>query len=66
MCDTTHASVHDAALSAPRPVLGSAVDPITLQPVDEVRVTVLMDNTFDALLVGDGHTTRTGFGPAAT
>ncbi|MGY5051448.1 MBL fold metallo-hydrolase [Streptomyces sp. 900105755] len=66
MCDTTHASLHDAALSAPSPVLGSAVDPITLQPVDEVRVTVLMDNTFDALLVGDGHTTRPGFGPPAT
>ncbi|WUD77213.1 MBL fold metallo-hydrolase [Streptomyces sp. NBC_00510] len=42
------------------------MDPITLQPVDEVRVTVLMDNTFDALLVGDEHTTRTGFGPATT
>ncbi|TFV34154.1 MBL fold metallo-hydrolase [Streptomyces sp. T1317-0309] len=66
MCDTTHASVHEAALSAPRPVLGSAVDAIALKPVDEVRVTVLMDNTFDALLVGDGHTTRTGFGPADT
>ncbi len=25
-----------------------------------------MDNTFDALLVGDGHTTRSGFGRVAT
>ncbi|MFG2306569.1 MBL fold metallo-hydrolase [Actinacidiphila glaucinigra] len=66
MCDTTNASTREAELSAPRPVPGSAVDPITLQPVDEVRVTVLMDNTFDALLVGDEHTTRTGFGPATT
>ncbi|WP_218108383.1 MBL fold metallo-hydrolase [Actinacidiphila rubida] len=40
------------------------MDPIALTPVDEVRVTILMDNTFDALLVGDGHTTRAGFGAA--
>ncbi len=33
---------------------------------DEVRVTVLMDNTFDAPLLGDGHTTRASFGAAAT
>ncbi|MFF2993412.1 MBL fold metallo-hydrolase [Streptomyces sp. NPDC057950] len=66
MCDTTHATAHDAVLSGPRQAPGSAVDPITLQPVDEVRVTVLMDNTYDALLTGDEHTTRTGFEPAAT
>ncbi|MET9878226.1 MBL fold metallo-hydrolase [Actinacidiphila glaucinigra] len=66
MCDTTHATPHEAALSAPRPAPGRAVDPIALQPVDEVRVTVLMDNTFDALLVGDEHTIRAGMGPAST
>ncbi|WP_157875943.1 hypothetical protein [Peterkaempfera griseoplana] len=31
-----------------------------------MRVTVLMDNTFDAPLLGDGHTTRASFGAAAT
>jgi 7,8-dihydropterin-6-yl-methyl-4-(beta-D-ribofuranosyl)aminobenzene 5'-phosphate synthase len=36
--------------SLPRPALGDAVDPIHLEPVDEVVVTTLMDNTFDALL----------------
>lgn len=64
MCDTAHASAADASRSAPHPVRGSAVDPIALETVDEVHITILMDNTFDALLVGDMHTTRTGFGPA--
>ncbi|MFF7211875.1 MBL fold metallo-hydrolase [Streptomyces sp. NPDC008238] len=66
MCDTTHATAEDAALSAPRQAPGRAVDPIALEPVDEVRVTILVDNTFDALLVGDEHTTRAGMGPAST
>lgn len=62
MCDTSHATPQDAADSAPRLAPGDAVDPILLQPVDDVRVTVLMDNTFDALLVGDERATRVGFG----
>ncbi|MGW4674853.1 MBL fold metallo-hydrolase [Streptomyces sp. NPDC004324] len=65
MCDSTRASVPDAARTAPRPAPGSASDPIRLAPVDEVRITVLMDNTYDALLVGDSRTHRVGFGPAA-
>ncbi|MFJ8008198.1 MBL fold metallo-hydrolase [Streptomyces fagopyri] len=64
MCDSTHASVPDAARTAPRPAPGTATDPITLAPVDEIRITVLMDNTYDALLVGDSRTGRAGFGPA--
>ncbi|MFE2823381.1 MBL fold metallo-hydrolase [Streptomyces sp. NPDC059271] len=63
MCDTSNATARDAALSAPRPSPGTAADPIRLKPVDDVRVTILMDNTFDALLTGDGRTTRVGFGP---
>jgi 7,8-dihydropterin-6-yl-methyl-4-(beta-D-ribofuranosyl)aminobenzene 5'-phosphate synthase len=35
-----------------------AVDPIRLQPVDEVVVTTLVDNTFDALLAGAEGVTR--------
>jgi 7,8-dihydropterin-6-yl-methyl-4-(beta-D-ribofuranosyl)aminobenzene 5'-phosphate synthase len=65
MCDTSQSSTAEAALSAPRLAPGSAVDPIALQPVDEVSITVLMDNTFDGLLAGDAHTTRAGFGPLA-
>ncbi|MDT7662195.1 MAG: hypothetical protein QOD04_1751, partial [Pseudonocardiales bacterium] len=32
-----------------RPAPGAAVDPIALEPVDEVRITTLVDNSFDAL-----------------
>ena len=48
-------------LSLPRPALGGAVDPITLEPVDEVRVTTLVDNMFDALLPGDERAERVSF-----
>jgi len=44
-------------------------DPVTLLPVDEVAVTVLIDNTFDALLTAQDSITRpplgTGFVPGA-
>ena len=51
-----------AAISAiPRPAPGAAVDPITLTPVDEVTVTVLVDNIFDALLIGDERVRRPSF-----
>lgn len=63
MCDSSQTSTAEAALSAPRLAPGSAVDPIALEPVDEVSITVLMDNTFDGLLPSDAHTTRAGFGP---
>jgi 7,8-dihydropterin-6-yl-methyl-4-(beta-D-ribofuranosyl)aminobenzene 5'-phosphate synthase len=62
MCDSTNATLRDAAESAPRPADGEAVDPIALVPVDEIRITTLVDNVFDALLTGDARTTRTGFG----
>ena len=48
-----------AAIRAiPRPAPGAAVDPITLTPVDEVTVTVLVDNTYDGLLIGDERVRR--------
>ena len=51
-----------AAISAiPRPAPGAAVDPITLTPVDEVTVTVLVDNTYDGLLIGDERVRRPSF-----
>lgn len=64
MCTTPQATSHDTARSAPRTAPGSAVDPIAIEPVDEVRITVLMDNTYDALLVGDRRAGRAGFGAA--
>ena len=48
-------------MSAPRPVTGEAVDPVALEPVDEVLVTTLVDNSFDALLPGTDQVSRTGF-----
>jgi len=61
MCDSD-VGFASARLAAPRPVAGAAVDPITLAEVDEVRVTTLVDNTFDALLVDDERTRRVSFG----
>ena len=49
-----------------REVEGVAVDSIALEPVDEVHITVLVDNVFDALLTSDQRTTRYGFGPPST
>lgn len=66
MCDTANTTTLEAATSAPRPAVGEVVDPIALEPVDEIRVTTLVDNVFDALLTGDALTSRAGFGPADT
>jgi 7,8-dihydropterin-6-yl-methyl-4-(beta-D-ribofuranosyl)aminobenzene 5'-phosphate synthase len=63
MCDSDAGSV-SAQLSSPRPVVGAAVDPITLAQVDEVTVTTLVDNTFDALLADDERSRRVSFGVA--
>jgi 7,8-dihydropterin-6-yl-methyl-4-(beta-D-ribofuranosyl)aminobenzene 5'-phosphate synthase len=62
MCEATAGSELDAELVAPRPALGEAIDPIGLEPVDEVVVTTLVDNVYDALLPGDERTTRASFG----
>jgi 7,8-dihydropterin-6-yl-methyl-4-(beta-D-ribofuranosyl)aminobenzene 5'-phosphate synthase len=40
---------------------GSAADPIALEPVDDVVVTTLVDNVYDALLTGDDSITRAPF-----
>ena len=46
----------------PRPADGPAVDPIHLEPVDEVVITTLMDNAFDALLPNGPGVQRASFG----
>jgi 7,8-dihydropterin-6-yl-methyl-4-(beta-D-ribofuranosyl)aminobenzene 5'-phosphate synthase len=51
----------EAVSSQPQQVTGDAVDPIALEPVDEVLVTTLVDNSFDALLPGGDRVTRTPF-----
>jgi 7,8-dihydropterin-6-yl-methyl-4-(beta-D-ribofuranosyl)aminobenzene 5'-phosphate synthase len=60
MCDSSDA-LHDhraeAATAAPRLIEGAAVDPIHLEPVDEVVITTLVDNSYDALMgdMGPAH-----------
>lgn len=51
----------DVRGALPRAAPGPAVDPVSLEPVDEVVVTTLVDNTYDALLTGDDRTTRAPF-----
>ncbi|HEV7788422.1 MAG TPA: MBL fold metallo-hydrolase [Pseudonocardia sp.] len=63
MC-TEPGTAADVLAAAPRPAPGAAVDPIALEPVDEVRITTLVDNSFDALLTGDERVTRPGTGAA--
>src|SRR5580693_8599147 len=57
MCDSP-ADPRQVAVAVPRPAPGSAVDPIALEPVDEIVITTLVDNVFDGLLTGDERTTR--------
>ena len=47
------ATAGDVRAAMPHPVVGSAADPIALEPVDDVVVTTLVDNVYDALLTGD-------------
>jgi metal-dependent hydrolase (beta-lactamase superfamily II) len=42
----------------PHPAAGSTADPITLEPADDVVITTLVDNVYDALLTSDDTITR--------
>ncbi len=64
MCDDPSHHHGEVALAAPRPIEGDAVDPIPLLPVDRVTITVLIDNSYDALL-GPGPSVRRGCSTAA-
>ena len=55
------ATAGDVRAAMPHPVVGSAADPIALEPVDDVAVTTLVDNVYDALLPGDDSITRAPF-----
>ncbi len=50
------------AFAAPRRAEGTAVDPVALEPVDALTITVLVDNSFDALLVDTPLATRARLG----
>src|SRR5579862_9913339 len=62
MCDEDERPAAGAAWSAPRAADGPAVDPVTLPAVDEVTVTTMVDNVFDALLASGPGVTRTPMG----
>jgi 7,8-dihydropterin-6-yl-methyl-4-(beta-D-ribofuranosyl)aminobenzene 5'-phosphate synthase len=62
VCDDSRTTAADAALTAPRLAEGPAVDPVTLPEVDEVTITTLVDNVFDALLPSGGPVTRPSLG----
>jgi 7,8-dihydropterin-6-yl-methyl-4-(beta-D-ribofuranosyl)aminobenzene 5'-phosphate synthase len=63
MCDGGGGAAEVVA-SAPRRAEGAAVDPIALLPVDEVRITTLVDNVYDGLLAGDERVSRADMWPA--
>ena len=60
MCSSGDHDHHagDVVQSVPRPVEGEAVDAIGLEPVDEVMITTLVDNSYDALLADAGPVRR--------
>ena len=60
MCETQHDDRATAA-ATPRPADGPAADAVTLAVVDELVITALIDNTYDALLTGDERVSRAGF-----
>jgi 7,8-dihydropterin-6-yl-methyl-4-(beta-D-ribofuranosyl)aminobenzene 5'-phosphate synthase len=48
--------------AVPRAIEGEAVDPIGLEPVDEVSVTTLVDNSYDGLMADMGPARRMAMG----
>jgi 7,8-dihydropterin-6-yl-methyl-4-(beta-D-ribofuranosyl)aminobenzene 5'-phosphate synthase len=62
MCDDHEHSAAEAAWSAPRAAGGQAVDPVAVPEADEVTVTTMVDNIFDALLAPASGVTRVSMG----
>lgn len=56
--DHRHGADHEAQAAMPRPISGAAVDPITLEPVDEIVITTLVDNSYDGLMTDMGPAHR--------
>jgi len=57
MCDEP-ADPQQVAAAIPRLAAGNAVDPVALEPADEVVITTLVDNVYDGLLTGSERITR--------
>ena len=49
-------------MAAPRLIEGDAVDPVALEPVDEVVITTLVDNSYDGLMTDMGPARRAAMG----
>jgi 7,8-dihydropterin-6-yl-methyl-4-(beta-D-ribofuranosyl)aminobenzene 5'-phosphate synthase len=62
MCDDHDHAAAGAAQAAPRTAQGPAVDPVRLPEVDQVTITTMVDNTYDALLPSTDGISRTGMG----
>ena len=57
MCESAdhdHGAATAAQWAVPRAIEGDAVDPVTLEPVDEVVITMLVDNSYDGLMADMG------------
>ena len=69
VCDAgSSAGFGEAGSAMPRDITGEAADPIGLAPVDEVEITILVDNSYDGLLPDAAMARRTGLrdSPAVT
>ena len=66
MCSSGDHDHHTGGVvqSMPRPVEGEAVDAIGLEPVDEVMITTLVDNSYEALLADAGPVRRARRAPS--
>jgi 7,8-dihydropterin-6-yl-methyl-4-(beta-D-ribofuranosyl)aminobenzene 5'-phosphate synthase len=60
--DHDHRDDLEAQAARPRPIEGDAVDPIALEPVDEIVITTLVDNSYDGLMSDMGPARRTSLG----
>ena len=60
MC-TDAPTADDVHAAMPHPVVGGVADPIALEPVDDLVVTTLVDNVYDALLASEDTITRAQF-----
>ena len=57
MCDSPPDS-GQVARAVPHAATGAAVNPIALEPVNEIVITTLVNNVYDGLLAGDERSTR--------
>ncbi len=57
-----HGHGEEVRSAAPRLIEGDAVDPIALEPVDEIVITTLVDNSYDGLMTDIGPARRAPLG----